>query len=141
MLRSEFVVKGVSTQLQLARALPKVLGDHIGLQQVVVNLVVNALEAMAELRPASRCLHISTSRETTALIRVSFRDFGPGISEPQLSRLFEPFFTTKADGMGMGLAISRSIIEAHDGCLGAANNPDGGATFHFTLPIHQGEHA
>ena len=73
------------------------------------------------------------------MIRASFRDFGPGIPEPQLSRLFEPFFTTKPNGMGMGLAIAQSIIEAHGGGLRAVNNPDRGATFQLTLPIHHRE--
>ena len=136
LLRSEFVLKGTSTRLHLEPALPKVLGDRIALQQVVLNLIVNALEAMVEVPPASRTLHISTGQESPTMIRASFRDFGPGIPEPQLSRLFEPFFTTKANGMGMGLAIAQSIIEAHGGGLQAVNNPDRGATFHLTLPIH-----
>ena len=83
--------------------------------------------------------HIATVREGSGEIHVSVRDSGPGIRVQPISRLFEPFFTTKTKGMGMGLAISHSILEAHDGRLGAVNNPDRGATFHFTLPIHHGE--
>jgi len=136
LLRSEFVLKGTCIRLHLEPALPEVLGDRIALQQVVLNLIVNALEAMVEVPPALRTLHISTGQESPAMIRASFRDFGPGIPEPQLSRLFEPFFTTKPNGMGMGLAIAQSIIEAHSGGLRAVNNPDRGATVHLTLPIH-----
>jgi PAS domain S-box-containing protein len=141
LLRSEFVLKGIAPTVHLEPALPKVLGNRVELQQVVLNLVVNALEAMAEIPSAARHLHIRTDRENPAALRASFRDFGPGIAESQLSRLFEPFFTTKASGMGMGLTISQSILEAHGGSLRAVNNPDRGATFHLTLPIHPGEHA
>ena len=140
LLRSEFLLKGVSTQLHLEPALPKVLGDRIAVQQVVLNLIVNALEAMVEVPTPSRSLHISTGQESPAMIRASFRDFGPGIPEPLLSRLFEPFYTTKANGMGMGLAIAQSIIEAHCGGLRAVNNSDQGATLHLILPIHHQEH-
>jgi C4-dicarboxylate-specific signal transduction histidine kinase len=136
LLRSEFVFRGTSTQLHLEPALPKILGNRIGLQQVVLNLIINALEAMVEVPPASRTLHVSTGQESPTMIRASFRDFGPGIPEPQLSRLFEPFFTTKPEGMGMGLAIAQSISEAHCGSLRAVNNPDRGATVHLLLPIH-----
>lgn len=135
MLRSEFVLKGAALLVELAPELPGVLGNRIELQQVVLNLILNALEAMARLPRSTRQLHISTERESPTLVRASFRDSGPGISEPQLSRLFEPFFTTKPGGMGMGLSICQSIIEAHDGRLWVVNNPDRGATFHFALPL------
>jgi signal transduction histidine kinase len=141
LLRSEFVLKGISTQVHLEPKLPEVLGNRIELQQVVLNLVVNAMEAMRECEPAQRHLEIATGCGGPAKIRASVRDSGSGIRVEPISRLFEPFFTTKASGMGMGLAISHSILEAHDGSLGAANNPDRGATFHFTLPIHHGGEA
>jgi len=141
LLHSEFVLKAIATQVHLEPTLPKVLGNHIELQQVVLNLVVNAMEAMNECEPGLRHLHIATGCEGSREIRVSVRDSGPGIQVQPISRLFEPFFTTKASGMGMGLAISQSILEAHGGGLKAVNNPDRGATFHLTLPIHHGEHA
>ena len=139
--RGEFVLKAIVPQVDLEPMLPKVLGNRIELQQVLLNLVVNAVDAMSECEPGLRHLHIATACEGSRDIRVSVRDSGSGIQVQPISRLFEPFFTTKASGMGMGLAISHSIIETHGGSLGATNNPDRGATFHLTLPIHQGEHS
>ena len=141
LLRSEFVLKGIATQLHLEPTLPAVLGNRIELQQVLLNLVVNAMQAMSESEPGQRRLQIATVRVGPKEIRASISDSGPGIRVEPISRLFEPFFTTKAGGMGMGLAISQSIVEAHGGGLGAVNNPDRGATFHLTLPIHHGEEA
>lgn len=141
LLRSEVVLKGITTQVHLEPALPGVLGNRIELQQVVLNLVVNAMEAMSECEPGQRQLQIATGSENPREIHVSIRDAGPGIRVQPISRLFEPFFTTKANGLGMGLAISQSILEAHDGSLRAVNNPDRGATFHLTLPIHHGKPA
>jgi C4-dicarboxylate-specific signal transduction histidine kinase len=134
LLHSEFVLQETPVQLELAPGLPSVWGNRIELQQVVLNLIVNALEAMAVLPRASRGVQVRTCRENTDSVRVSIGDSGPGIPEAELSRLFEPFFTTKAAGMGMGLAICHGIIEAHGGRLWAVNNPEGGATFHLTLP-------
>ena len=108
---------------------------------MLLNLVVNAMQAMSESEPGQRRLQIATVRVGPKEIRASISDSGPGIRVEPISRLFEPFFTTKAGGMGMGLAISQSIVEAHGGGLGAVNNPDRGATFHLTLPIHHGEEA
>jgi PAS domain S-box-containing protein len=136
LLRSEFVLKGISTQVHLEPRLPKIPGNRIELQQVVLNLVINAMEAMNEGEPGQRQLQIATCLKGSDEILVSVRDSGLGIRVQPISRLFEPFFTTKAAGMGMGLAISQSIIEAHGGCLRAVNNPDRGATFELTLPIH-----
>jgi C4-dicarboxylate-specific signal transduction histidine kinase len=104
------------------------------LQQVVLNLVVNALDAMSQQEPSERQLQILSYRADPQTIRIVVRDSGPGIPEPQLSRIFEPFFTTKATGMGMGLVISRAITEAHDGRLWAINNHGRGATFYIALP-------
>ena len=141
LLRGELVLNGTSVQLELAPDLPVVLGDRIELQQLVLNLVINALEAMTDLPGPRRRLHVNTNLENPKVIHAFIQDCGAGIPEAQLSRLFEPFFTTKATGMGMGLAICHSIIEAHGGRLWAVNNPAQGATFHFTLPISQGENA
>lgn len=141
LLRSELVLKGVFTQVHLEPTLPKVLGNRIELQQVVLNLVVNAVEAMSEREPGQRHLQIASVCLGPEEIRASVRDSGAGISVQPIGRLFEPFFTTKASGMGMGLAISQSILEAHGGNLEAVNNPDRGATFELTLPIHHGGEA
>jgi PAS domain S-box-containing protein len=136
LLRSEFVLKQIASEVHLDPALPQVLGNRIELQQVVLNLVVNALEAMSEGGAGQRRFWISSGVEGANKIHVSLRDTGPGIQVQPISRLFEPFFTTKANGMGMGLAISHSILEAHGGNLRAVNNPDRGATFQILLPIH-----
>ena len=139
LLRSEFVLKGIAAQIHLTPALPPVFGNRIELQQVVLNLAVNAIEALSHAAPGPRDLRITTACEGPRNILVSIRDSGPGIQVQPVSRLFEPFFTTKPAGMGMGLAISRSILESHGGGLRALNNPDRGATFQVLLPVHQEE--
>ena len=136
LLRSEFVLKGISTHVHLEPTLPEVLGNRIELQQVVLNLMVNAMDAMSEREPGQRHLQIVADSVGPKEICVSISDSGPGIRVHPISRLFEPFFTTKANGMGMGLAISQSLLEEHGGSLWAINNPDRGATFHLTLPIY-----
>jgi two-component system sensor kinase FixL len=135
LMRSEFVLKEVSLQLDLDAALPTVSGDYVQLQLVVINLIVNALDAMAARQSGARRLHIGTACGEPNTVRVSVRDSGTGLSVEQLGRVGEPFFTTKPAGMGMGLAISRSILEAHGGRLWAENDPDCGATFHLALPV------
>jgi PAS domain S-box-containing protein len=141
LLRSEFALKGITAEVHLEPTLPKVLGNRIELQQVVLNLVANAIDAMSECETGLHHLNIATVCEGSREIHVSVGDSGPGIQVQPISRLFEPFFTTKTSGMGMGLAISQSILVAHGGSLGAVNNPDRGATFHFTLPVHHGEYS
>ena len=114
-------------------ALP-ILGDRIQLQQVILNLVMNGIEAMRDTPSESRIITIRTSRvENFAQLSVS--DRGPGIPEDKLKGVFEPFFTTKAEGMGMGLSIARTIIEAHHGLIWAKNRDHGGATFRIKLPL------
>ena len=100
-----------------------------------MNLLYNGLEAMDETPPDNRLLSIKTMRLGNETVQVEVRDCGQGIDTENLEKVFEPFFTTKPEGMGMGLAISRSIIEAHGGRLWASANGDLGCTFHFTLPI------
>ena len=139
LLRGEFVLKGISIEAHLEPALPTVLGQRIELQQVFINLVANGIEAMSACPAGERPLLVTTGCEGPRDIRISIRDSGHGIRVEPISRLFEPFFTTKTSGMGMGLAICRTIMEAHDGTLQAANNPDRGATFQLTLPVHRGE--
>jgi C4-dicarboxylate-specific signal transduction histidine kinase len=117
--------------------LPPVLGDRIQLQQVLINLLVNATEAMREVPVERRRLVIHATHETMddhAWAVVMVEDAGVGLREPEAGKLFDPFYTTKPDGLGMGLSISRSIIEGHGGRLWATANPDHGATFHLALP-------
>jgi len=121
--------------LELAEDLPAVIGDAIQIEQVIMNLVRNGLEAMNETPTDNRLLSIRTMRHGEKLIQVDVCDCGTGISEVDVEKIFEPFFTTKPEGMGMGLAISRSIVQSHGGRLWATVNEVQGCTFHFTLPI------
>jgi C4-dicarboxylate-specific signal transduction histidine kinase len=133
--RTETANNGVSVRTQLAEGLPRVQGDRVQLQQVLLNLIINAIEAMRDVREEERELLISTRNEPYG-VSVGVRDTGPGLSPESLSRLFEPFYTTKPEGMGIGLSICRSIIEAHGGRLWASANVPRGAIFQFTLPAH-----
>jgi two-component system, LuxR family, sensor kinase FixL len=139
LVRGDLIVRQVTVATELAHGLPPVLGDRIQLQQVLLNLILNGCDAMMNLEPNARRLEIRTQKQDDRFVRVSVRDFGIGLDQNQLARLFEPFYTTKPEGLGMGLSISRSIIEAHGGLLRAASNPDQGATFHFELPIEHGD--
>ncbi len=122
--------------LDLGAALPAVSGDAIQLQQVLINLLVNGAQAMAAADGGRRELRVAVARGEAGSVDVTVTDTGPGLSPDSAARLFDPFFSTKADGMGMGLSICRSIVEAHGGRITAANRPDGtGAEFRFTLPI------
>lgn len=119
----------------LTANLPPIEGDPIQIQQAVINLVRNAFDAMRDAPPSRRNVEIATSYNGDGAIGVAVRDYGPGISEAIRNRLFEQFFTTKDEGLGMGLAIVRSIIEAHGGTISAENAQGGGARFHFRLPV------
>jgi signal transduction histidine kinase len=112
-----------------------VLGDRIQLQQVLLNLLLNGMEALRGVTDRQRALIVRSQPEEAAAIRVGVQDVGPGIPPQDLERIFTAFMTTKSDGLGMGLAISRSIIEAHGGRLWATPNDGPGATIQFTLPI------
>lgn len=129
------VLRGVSVRLELAERLPPVLGDRVQLQQVVLNLVLNGMDAMQESGPRARVLVLRTAKVDAKTVRVEVKDSGPGINKGDMGRIFQAFYTTKPDGMGIGLAITRSIVDLHGGHLEAHNNPDGGATVSFTLPI------
>ena len=133
-LHSEAVFRNVVMETDFAGSLPPVLADRIQLQQVALNLIMNAAEAMAEKSPGDRKMILRTQARDQH-IRVSVRDFGRGIDPKNLERLFQPFFTTKRTGLGMGLALSKSIIEAHHGRIWAENPPEGGAIFGFDLPV------
>lgn len=126
---------GVSLRLDLAPDLPRVRCDRVQVQQVVLNLVLNGLSAMPESITEDRTLVLSTARESSGAVRVAVRDSGLGIAEADLDHIFQAFYTTREDGLGMGLAIARSIVEAHGGRVEARNNPDRGATISFTLPV------
>ncbi|WGD53154.1 AAA family ATPase [Bradyrhizobium sp. CB1650] len=129
---------GVSAQTRLSDGLGPVLGDRVQLQQVLLNLVLNAAEAMGSVEEGARDLLISTGRDRVG-VRVSVRDTGPGIESTHLDRVFDAFYTTKSSGTGMGLSICRSIIDAHGGKLWAEANEPRGAVFHFTLPGAEAE--
>jgi C4-dicarboxylate-specific signal transduction histidine kinase len=116
-------------------SVPPVRGDRVQIQQVIVNLLMNALQAMRDGESGFRELRIRVESGVPGTVRLAVGDTGPGI-DGEIARIFEPFYTTRADGMGMGLSICRSIIEAQGGHIEAANNPDIGATVAFTLPAH-----
>jgi PAS domain S-box-containing protein len=141
LLRREFAGNQISMHFELPSGLPPVSGDQIELQQVVVNLVVNACEAMTESEPGPHELVVSTFTDQSHNVVVAVRDSGPGLDGKTADCIFDPFYTTKSEGMGMGLSISRSIIKAHGGSLWGTNNPDRGATFYFTVPISDGDEA
>ncbi|SIO63156.1 PAS domain S-box-containing protein [Bradyrhizobium erythrophlei] len=136
--RTEAANNSVSVRTQFAEGLPRVQGDRVQLQQVMLNLIVNAIQAMRGIGEGARELQISIDAvPSEGGVRVGVRDTGPGLSPESLSRLFEPFYTTKPDGMGMGLSICRSIVEAHGGRLWAEANEPRGTIFQFTLPAVQ----
>ena len=124
---------GVALHSELATNLPTVAGDRVQLQQVILNLIINAVEAMSSLDQGPRELLITTQPHGSIGALVAVRDSGPGLDPQTVDRLFEAFYTTKPDGMGMGLAICRSIIEAHAGQMWAISNEPRGAVFQFTL--------
>jgi PAS domain S-box-containing protein len=127
----------VALRLDLAPALPPVLADRIQLQQVILNLVVNGIEAMQQVKDRPRELVIRTLQDETSQVLVTVSDVGVGVAAENADRLFDAFFTTKSSGMGMGLSICRSIVDAHGGRLSASGNTGPGATFQFTLPLHR----
>jgi C4-dicarboxylate-specific signal transduction histidine kinase len=134
-LRNEIQWHGVTVTQHPNPAAPKVLADRTQLQQVIVNLTVNAIQAMAQAGTPSRSLVIRTTLSDPRTLFCTFEDSGPGIKPEDLERLFDSFFTTKDAGMGLGLPLSRSIIEAYGGYIQANNESTcGGACFSFTLP-------
>jgi PAS domain S-box-containing protein len=133
--RSEMTKNGILAKMQLATGLPLLSGDRVQLQQVILNLTMNAIEAMSEIRDGSRELSISTNRGDQDTVLVALGDTGPGLPQASPDRIFEAFYTTKPSGLGMGLSICRSIVEAHGGRLWAAPNEPRGAVFSVMLPI------
>jgi C4-dicarboxylate-specific signal transduction histidine kinase len=133
-VRGEAVKNGVTVQTELPDHLPHIHGDRVQLQQVVLNLIINAIQAMSGLTEGIRQLHIGTESVGEDGVCVAVRDSGPGLSTENLQRLFEPFYTTKPNGMGMGLSICRTIIEDYGGRLWATGLHPNGALFQFTIP-------
>ncbi len=140
-LRRDIARADVSLQLRLAENLPRVIGDAVQLQQVVLNLLVNACQAMAGVVDGPRVLRIETAEPKPGSIEITVADTGAGVAGPELERMFEPFVSSKAEGLGMGLSINRSIVEAHGGHIVATRNPDRGLTLHVTLPTAKTGHA
>jgi len=133
--RGELVKNGVSVQTQFAEGLPLIQGDRVQLQQVILNLIINALGAMRGLSKGSRELLIATGEDASARVLVAVQDSGPGLKPESFDRLFDAFYTTKPGGMGMGLSICHSIVEAHGGRIWATPNAGPGITVQFVLPI------
>jgi PAS domain S-box-containing protein len=136
LIGGEFLLHGLSITTELSQDLKMIRGDRVQLQQVILNLVLNSAAAMKNAPRAQRKIIVRTAMEDSGTVKASVTDFGTGIDENNIGRLFEPFYTTKPEGLGMGLSISQGIIKAHGGTMEASNNPDGGATFAFTLPAH-----
>jgi C4-dicarboxylate-specific signal transduction histidine kinase len=133
--RSEVHRHGVALETHLAAEVPLILGDRIQLQQVLLNLIMNAIEAMSGVGAGPRALWVSSERVATTEVLIAVRDSGPGLEPQHLDRLFDAFYTTKPHGLGLGLAISRRIIEAHGGRLWATANVPHGAVLQFTVPM------
>jgi C4-dicarboxylate-specific signal transduction histidine kinase len=139
--QTEVARRGATLQTDLSADLPAVTGDRVQLQQVLLNLIMNALDAISARPEGPRIVRIRTNALERKSILVAVEDSGIGIDPDQASRLFDAFYTTKSDGLGMGLSISRSIVEAHGGRLWASANVGAGATFQFSLPIEEGASA
>jgi C4-dicarboxylate-specific signal transduction histidine kinase len=137
LVQRELLSHEVVQRLELAPDLPEIFGDRVQLQQVIINLVINAVEAMESVADRPRELTIRSGRDGTDRVFLTIADSGVGISDADAERVFAPFFTTKSSGMGMGLSICRSIVEAHEGRLSASHNAECGASFKFALPVHE----
>ncbi len=138
LIRVDSLLQGLSIRTEFGPDLMTIQGDGIQLQQVILNLVLNGAAAMRNTASGQRKIIVRTAMPDSRTLKASVTDFGTGIDEHQIERLFEPFYTTKPEGLGMGLSISQTIIKAHGGTMEAWNNREGGATFAFTLPAHQG---
>jgi C4-dicarboxylate-specific signal transduction histidine kinase len=135
--RGEAVKNGASVQTALGEGLPLIEGDRVQFQQVALNVIINAIQAMSDAE-GPRELTITTAQAEPNGVLVAVKDTGPGLAPASLAQLFAPFYTTKSGGLGIGLSICRSIVEAHGGRLWATANLPRGAIFHFTVPIHPG---
>ncbi len=138
LLHSDEILHNIHVELDCQDGLPNVRGDRVQLQQVILNLLMNAFDAMKDAPAAERKVVVRAQAKDAGIVEISVRDRGTGLTGDSLSKIFQPFYTTKRDGLGMGLPISRSILEAHGGGLWAKNNLDRGATFYFTVPAISG---
>jgi two-component system sensor kinase FixL len=134
LVHSDAMAREVRTQFEIADNLPMVFGDKVQLQQVVLNLLLNAFDAMKECDPNDRMIETTVRQEPGGGVRITVKDRGQGLTVDKMGKIFRPFFTTKPQGLGLGLSISRTIVTAHGGQLWAENNEDKGASFHITLP-------
>ncbi len=139
LVHSDGVLRNIRVDIECQDNLPAVRGDRVQLQQVVLNLLINAFDAMKEATAKERDVKVRAQTNGAGTVEISVRDHGTGLASDELAKVFQPFYTTKREGLGMGLPISRSIVEAHGGRLWAENNPDRGATFYLTLPAIDGE--
>ena len=130
--------RGVTLRTELGPSLPAIAADRVCMQQVLLNLMMNAMDAMDQLQSEERRVTVQT-RRLDAAVEVAVSDIGHGIPPDHLARLFDAFFTTKREGLGLGLAVVRSIVEAHDGRIWAEDHGGRGATFHMTLPVLAGQ--
>jgi signal transduction histidine kinase len=135
MVSPDALLRSCQLETSLDSNLPVIEGDQVQLQQVLLNLVINAFDAMRDIPVSKRKVVIATQSNGDGTVRMSVRDYGAGVSEEMQDRLFDPFFSTKTEGLGMGLAIVRSIVESHGGTNTAKNADDGGARFEFVLPL------
>jgi len=133
--QSEFIIENVSLSKQLGENLPQVAGERVQLQQVFINLIMNAIDAMKQ--STTKRLHISSARHDAETIMIRISDTGAGFADEDKNSLFKPFFTTKTEGMGMGLSVTQTIIKSHGGEICADNNNDAGASFYITLPVYK----
>jgi signal transduction histidine kinase len=138
LMRADSMTRRVGVEIDVPRDLPLVRGDRIHLQQVLLNLLLNGMDALADVADGERSLTVRARTAGVGFVELAVTDNGHGIPTEKLGRLFEPFFTTKPQGMGLGLPISRTIVEAHGGRIWAENNAERGATFRFTLPFAKG---
>jgi signal transduction histidine kinase len=139
LIRGDSLLEGLSIVTDLSPGPARVIGDRAQLQQVILNLILNGAAAMRNAPQTQREITVKTAMTDNRTVKASVTDFGMGIEQQNVERLFEPFYTTKAEGLGMGLSISRTIIANHGGIMEAVNNPEGGATFSFTLPLQPGD--
>jgi signal transduction histidine kinase len=139
LIRADSLLQGLSIATDFSPTLAAIRGDGVQLQQVILNLILNSAAAMRNSPSGQRKIILRTTMPDGRTVNASVTDFGTGIDEKNIERLFEPFYTTKPEGLGMGLSISQTIIKAHGGTMEAWNNREGGATFAFTLPAHQGD--
>jgi two-component system sensor kinase FixL len=135
LLRADALSRQVSLEWTVQPGLAAISGDRVHLSQVLINLIINAMDAVMAREPPQRRVRVAARSVDGRTLEFEVRDSGPGIPEDSLERIFEPFFTTRSEGMGMGLSICRTIVDAHGGTLAACNDASGGAIFTVRLPF------